>query len=51
MTTYRIISGDSHFVEPPKRSRQFIETEIKGIPEATMQKIVGDNASRLYGLG
>ncbi|MBI3300468.1 MAG: amidohydrolase family protein [Deltaproteobacteria bacterium] len=113
MAMYRIISGDSHFVEPPNmwaervdkkfrdraphtekgyqgrageffvcenvvnagftcqsygadklmwssdyphtdspwpHSREFIEKEIKGVPEVTMQKIVGDNAARLYGL-
>jgi len=39
-----------HTDSPWPRSRQFIETEIKGIPEATMQQIVGNNAVGLYGL-
>jgi len=39
-----------HTDSPWPRSRQFIETEIKGVPEAVMQKIVGDNAARLYGM-
>ena len=48
MSDYRIISADSHMVEPP-HSREYIGGEaFKRISPAQRQAIVAGNAARLY---
>jgi predicted TIM-barrel fold metal-dependent hydrolase len=64
MAEYRIISADSHFVEPPNmwssdyphtaaiwpHSQQFIKETFGGLAEEDRRKIVHDTAARLYGI-
>ena len=65
MTVYRVISADSHFVEPPTiwaermdarfrdrapRSQDMIAEAFAGIPDEDVRKIVAGNVARLYGV-